>query len=103
MRGAVRMAGTEQTSFQTPLERTRETGWVSGGGAGPAIWQADNWQDRVAVSRHLAHLVQRISRPAGGHVVDAGAQLDANRVGPLCPGTGNAAALAGTACAGIRV
>src|SRR5271157_5705417 len=103
MRGAVRLAGTEQTPFQAPFERTRETGWVSGGGAGSAIWQADNWQDRLAVSRHLAHLAQRISRPAGSHAVDASPKLDANGVGPLCPGTGGAAAMACTACAGIRV
>src|SRR5271166_2905488 len=102
MRRTLRMAGTEQTSFQASLVRTRETGWVSGGSTGSAIWQADDWQDRLAVSRHLAHLVQRISRPAGSHVVDAGAQPDSNRVGALCLGTGSAAALACTACAGIR-
>src|SRR5271166_598663 len=103
MRRTLRMAGTEQTSFQASLVRTRETGWVSGGSTGSAIWQADDWQDRLAVSRHLAHLFQRISRPAGSHVVDGGAQLDANRVGALCFGTGSAAALDCTACAGIRV
>src|SRR5271157_703526 len=103
MRRTLRMAGTEQTSFQASLVRTRETGWVSAGSTGSAIWQADNWQDRLAVSRHLAHLFQRISRPAGSHVVDGGAQLDANRVGPLCLGTGCSAAMACPACAGTRI
>src|ERR1035438_9997086 len=41
-------------------------------------------------------------RPAGSHAVDGGAQLAANRAGPLCPGTRAASAMGCTACAGIR-
>ena len=47
--------------------------------------------------------VQRMSRPAGGHALDAVAQLDTNRVGPLRPGAGSTASMGCAACAGIRV
>src|SRR5664279_6380038 len=42
-------------------------------------------------------------RPAGSHAVNARAQLDANRGGPIRPGTGSTAAVGCTACAGIPV
>src|ERR1035438_5711424 len=42
-------------------------------------------------------------RPAGSHAVDAGARLDTNRVRPVGPGTGSAAAMGCTACAGTCV
>src|ERR1039458_6085341 len=42
-------------------------------------------------------------RPAGSHAVGAGAQLGANRGGPLCLGTGCSVALGCPACAGTRV
>src|SRR5271157_5525440 len=97
------MDGTEQIAFQTHADCSRQAGRLSSGGAPRADWSLKGRRRRLAIGGQLADRLQRVPWSAGGDVVDARARLGTNRVRQVRAGTGSAAAMDCTACAGIRV
>src|SRR5713226_9974598 len=99
---AVRVDGLQQTAVQADDDGRRASGSVLRGCAAGADRNTGRGNRGLAIRRHMASFLQRMCPAAGSYVVDAGAQLDKRRVGPVRTRTFRTAAVDGAAYPQLR-